>query len=55
MGGAAYSYGLAVANFEWIGCVPAMIVAAFVFVPVFWRMGIYLGPGRSWRNGMGRR
>ncbi|GIW90533.1 MAG: sodium transporter [Pirellulaceae bacterium] len=38
--GAAYRYGLAVANFEWIGCVPAMIVAAFVFVPHFWRLGI---------------
>jgi SSS family solute:Na+ symporter len=40
VGGAAYQYGLAVANFEWIGCVPAMIVAAFVFVPYFWRTGI---------------
>ncbi|MCA9134852.1 MAG: sodium transporter, partial [Planctomycetales bacterium] len=27
VGGAAYSHGLAVANFEWIGCIPAMIVA----------------------------
>lgn len=40
VGGAAYRYGLAVANFEWIGCVPAMIVAAFVFVPHFWKLGI---------------
>jgi SSS family solute:Na+ symporter len=39
-GGSAYRYGLAVANFEWIGCVPAMIVAAFVFVPFFHRAGI---------------
>jgi SSS family solute:Na+ symporter len=44
VGGAAYSYGLAVANFEWIGCVPAMIVAAFVFVPHFWRIGVYTIP-----------
>ncbi len=44
VGGAAYSYGLAVGNFEWIGCVPAMIVAAFVFVPFFWRIGIYTIP-----------
>lgn len=44
VGGAAYSYGLAVANFEWIGCVPAMIVAAFVFVPIFWRAGVYTIP-----------
>ncbi|MCB1229572.1 MAG: sodium/solute symporter [Verrucomicrobiae bacterium] len=44
VGGAAYSFGLSVANFEWIGCVPAMIVAAFIFVPVFWRTGIYTIP-----------
>ncbi|MCB1119963.1 MAG: sodium/solute symporter [Verrucomicrobiae bacterium] len=44
VGGAAYAHGLAVANFEWIGCIPAMIVAAFIFVPIFWRMGIYTIP-----------
>ena len=44
VGGAAYAHGIAVANFEWIGCVPAMIVAAFLFVPIFWRMGIYTIP-----------
>ena len=40
VGGSAYTYGLAVGNFEWIGCVPAMIVAAFLFIPHFWRCGI---------------
>jgi SSS family solute:Na+ symporter len=40
VGGTAYAHGLAVANFEWIGCVPAMIVCAFVFAPHFWRLGI---------------
>lgn len=44
VGGAAYTYGLAVGNFEWIGCVPAMIVAAFVFIPFFWRIGVYTIP-----------
>jgi SSS family solute:Na+ symporter len=39
-GGAAYKYGLAIANFEWIGCVPAMIVGAFVFIPAFYRAGV---------------
>ena len=43
-GGAAYQHGMAVANFEWIGCIPAMIVAAFIFVPYFWRTGIYTIP-----------
>jgi SSS family solute:Na+ symporter len=40
VGGAAYAHGLAVANFEWIGCVPAMILGAFIFAPHFWRLGI---------------
>tara|TARA_B100000029_G_scaffold492812_1_gene554601 strand:- start:4990 stop:6492 length:1503 start_codon:yes stop_codon:yes gene_type:complete len=40
VGGAAYDHGMAVANFEWIGCVPAMIVGALVFIPFFWRMGV---------------
>ncbi|MEZ6043045.1 MAG: sodium/solute symporter [Planctomycetaceae bacterium] len=44
VGGAAYSHGLAVANFEWIGCVPAMIVGAFVFIPFFYRTGVYTVP-----------
>lgn len=44
IGGAAHKYGLAVGNFEWIGCVPAMIVAAFIFIPFFWRAGVYTIP-----------
>lgn len=43
-GGSAYQYGLAIANFEWIGCVPAMLVAAFAFIPFFWRLGVYTIP-----------
>ena len=44
VGGAAYAHGLAVSNFEWIGCVPAMIVGAFVFIPFFYRTGVYTVP-----------
>lgn len=44
VGGAAYRYGIAVANFEWIGCVPAMIVAAFVIIPHLWRIGVQTVP-----------
>ncbi|MCA9178880.1 MAG: sodium/solute symporter [Planctomycetales bacterium] len=44
VGGAAYTHGMAVANFEWIGCVPAMIVGAFVFIPFFYRAGVYTIP-----------
>ena len=39
--GAAYRYGLAQANFDWIGSMPAMLIAAFVFVPFIWRSGSY--------------
>ncbi len=37
IGGDSYRYGLVMGNFDWIGCVPAMLVAAFVFVPHLWR------------------
>jgi SSS family solute:Na+ symporter len=43
-GGGAYAFGLAIANFEWIGCVPAMIVGAFVFIPFFHRAGVRTVP-----------
>ena len=52
---AAYQYGLAQANFEWIGCVPAMVVAGLVFVPIYWRSGIYSVPeymGRRYGPGV---
>ena len=42
--GAAYLYGIAIANFEWIGCIPSMIVAAFIFIPFYWRLGIFSIP-----------
>ncbi|MCA9064224.1 MAG: sodium/solute symporter [Planctomycetaceae bacterium] len=44
VGGAAYSHGLAIANFEWIGCVPAMVIGAFVFIPFFYRAGVCTVP-----------
>lgn len=37
VGGDTFRYGLVMGNFEWIGCVPAMLVAAFVFIPHLWR------------------
>jgi solute:Na+ symporter, SSS family len=44
VGGAAYRHGLAVANFEWIGCVPAMIVASLIFIPFLYRTGVFTIP-----------
>lgn len=42
--GTAYLYGIAMANFEWIGCIPAMIIGAFVFIPFYWRTGVFTVP-----------
>ena len=42
--GGAYTDGIAVANFDWMGSMPAMVFAAFIFVPYFWRAGVYTIP-----------
>lgn len=42
--GQAYRYGISVGNFDWIGSVPAMLLAAFIFIPYFWREGTYTIP-----------
>jgi SSS family solute:Na+ symporter len=42
--GQAYRYGIVVANFDWIGSVPAMILAGLVFIPYYWRAGVYTIP-----------
>ncbi len=46
MGGAggAFRFGIAQANYEWLGAIPAMIVSAFLIVPYFWRKGVYTVP-----------
>ena len=36
--------GIAQANFEWIGAIPAMILASLVFIPLYWRAGVYSIP-----------
>lgn len=42
--GGAYRIGMAQANFEWIGAIPAMIIAAFIFIPFYWRAGVFSIP-----------
>lgn len=41
---AAFQRGIAQANFDWIGSVPALVLAAFVFVPYYWRAGVFTLP-----------
>lgn len=42
--GGAYDRGIAQANFDWIGSVPALLLAAFIFVPYYWRAGVFTLP-----------
>lgn len=42
--GAAFRHGVSAANFDWMGSMPAMAFAAFVFVPYFWRTGVFTIP-----------
>jgi SSS family solute:Na+ symporter len=44
LAGAAYTYGIAVANFDWIGCIPALVLAAFIFIPYYWRAKVFTVP-----------
>ncbi len=44
MAGASYMYGITLANFDWIGCIPAMIVGAFIFIPCYWRTKVFTIP-----------
>jgi len=42
--GSSYVFGLSVANFDWMGCIFAMIIAAFLFIPFYWKAGVYTVP-----------
>lgn len=42
--GGAWRVGIAQANFEWIGAIPAMILASLLFIPLYWRAGVYSIP-----------
>ena len=42
--GQAYRYGIVVGNMDWIGSIPAMILAALVFIPYYWRAGVFTIP-----------
>jgi SSS family solute:Na+ symporter len=41
---AAFRYGVAQANYEWIGCIPAMVVGGLIFLPLYWRSGVFSVP-----------
>lgn len=42
--GGAFRFGIAQANYEWIGAIPAMVLSALLFVPFYWKSGVYSVP-----------
>ncbi len=42
--GGAYIYGMVLANFDWIACTVSMVIAAFIFIPFYWKAGVYTIP-----------
>jgi SSS family solute:Na+ symporter len=48
LAGDAYRYGIVMMNFDFVGCTFAVLIAAFLFMPLFWDAGVttipeYLG------------
>lgn len=44
LAGDSYRYGLVMMNFDFIGCIFPVLVAAFLFMPFFWLAGVYTVP-----------
>ncbi len=42
--GGAYRFGIVQANYEWLGAIPAMIFASLLFIPFYWKSGVYTVP-----------
>lgn len=42
--GGAYRFGITQAHYEWIGAIPAIILSALLFIPYYWKAGIYTVP-----------
>lgn len=44
LAGDSYRYGLVMMNFDFIGCIFPVLIAAFLFMPFFWLAGVYTVP-----------
>jgi len=44
LAGQAYLFGLVLANFDWLACIPVILISAFIFVPYYWKAGVYTVP-----------
>lgn len=55
LAGDGYRYGLVMMNFDFIGCIFPVLIAAFLFMPFFWMAGVYTVPeylGRRYSPGV---
>lgn len=53
--GGAYRFGIAQANYEWLGAIPAMIVSALIIIPYYWKNKVYTVPeylGKRYKEGV---
>jgi SSS family solute:Na+ symporter len=44
LAGDAYRYGVVMMNFDFVGCIFPVLLAAFLFMPFFWDSGVYTIP-----------
>ena len=44
LGSAGFREGLVVANWDWIGSFSAMVLAGLIFIPFYWRSGVFTVP-----------
>jgi len=44
LAGEAYRYGIVMMNFDFVGCTLPLLVAAFLFIPFFWKSEVYTIP-----------
>ena len=55
LAGDGYRYGIVMMNFDFIGCIFPVLIAAFLFMPYFWLAGVYTVPeylGRRYNLGV---
>lgn len=53
--GDAYRYGIVMMNYDFLGCIFPVLLAAFLFMPYFWIAGVYTVPeylGRRYNQGV---
>lgn len=55
LAGDAYRYGIVMMNFDFVACTMPVLIAAFLFMPLFWGAGVSTIPeflGRRYNNGV---